>query len=331
MYPCIAADNNGYVHVVWCEADEGYDGDVLYSRLEAGYLTDTNSPVASFTHTPEAGKPPLKVSFDASTSSDSDGTIVGYSWDFGDGSIGNGKKTGHTYTRRGVYTVILTVVDNDGLSGTTQGYVHVSEPPIANFTMTPATGVAPVTIRFDASASYDPDGKIVKYIWDFGDETFGRDKKTSHQYDLAGDYTVTLEVIDDFGIAETAAKGLKILRVHPPLNIRYEFKINRNLFTVEYYYDVTWTENPQNIRNGIAVVAYRVYRRVKGEPTFIERINVSGDTLYFRDRRLEKTDENRFEYAVTALDDQGNESLLQVQGAPLPVMQKRKIMKKENR
>ncbi len=331
MYPCIAADNNGYVHIAWCEADEGYDGDVYYSKLEAGYLADTNSPIASFTHTPEAGKPPLKVSFDAGASSDSDGTIVGYSWDFGDGAFGNGMKTNHTYTQKGVYTVTLTVVDNDGLSGTAQGYVYVSEPPVPIFTMTPPMGVAPITIQFDASASYDPDGEIVKYRWDFGDGTYGKGEKTSHNYDVAGDYIVTLEVVDDYGISETTSKDLKILRVHPPLNIQYEFKINRNLFTIEYYYDVTWTENPKNIQYGIHVAAYRVYRRVKGEHTYIERVNVSGDKLFFWDRRLEKSNEDRYEYTVTALDDQGNESFLQVRSAPAPLPQKQNILKKENR
>lgn len=328
MYPAIAADNNGYVHIAWCEADEGYDGDVYYSRLEAGYLADTSSPVASFTHSPEAGAPPLKVYFDAGQSSDPDGTIESYSWDFGDGSFGGGIKPNHTYTKKGIYTITLTVVDNDGLSGTAQGYVYVSTPPVAEFTMTPPMGVAPVSISFDASASYDPDGTIEKYRWDYGDETFGKGKKTSHTYGAAGDYTVMLEVVDDYGVSTTASKELKILRVYPPLNVHYEFKTNRNLFSIEYFFDITWAENPKNRQYGIDVVAYRVYRRVKGSQTYLERVNVSGDTFFFWDRRLEEADENRYEYAVTAVDNLGNESYLDTQGAPAVVPRKQKAEEK---
>lgn len=331
MYPCISADNNGYVHIVWCEADEGYDGDVYYSKLEAGYLADTNSPTAAFTHTPQAGKPPLNVSFDASTSSDSDGTIVSYTWDFGDGSFGSGVKTTHTYYQKEVYTVTLTVVDNDGLSGTAQGYVYVSDPPVAKFTMNPTIGVAPVTIKFDASASYDPDGTIVKYIWDFGDDSYGKDKYVSHKYDVAGDYIVTLEVIDNYGISTTTSKALKILRVHPPLNIQYEFKINRNLFSIEYFYEVTWDANPKNTQYGIHIASYRVYRRVKGSQTFIERANVGGDTFHFWDRRLEESDENRYEYTVTAIDNLGNESYLETQTTAITTPTKQDTAKKESR
>jgi PKD repeat protein len=329
MYPAVAADNNGFVHVVWCEADEGYNGDVYYSKLEAGYLADTNSPTASFTHTPQAGAPPLKVYFDAAGSSDSDGTIESYSWDFGDGFYGDGLKPTHTFTKRDVYTVTLTVVDNDGLSATAKGNVYVSDPPVAKFTITPPTGVAPVTINFDASTSYDPDGKIVKYRWDYGDNTFGNGEKTAHNYEAADDYTVTLEVFDNYGIGTTASKEVQILRVYPPLDVQYGFKVNRNLFSIEYYSDITWTQNPGNVQYGINIVAYKVYRREKGSQTFLDLASVSGDTFFSWDRRLEESDENRFEYRVTALDDLGNESYLDAQAAPAAVPRKQKIRKKE--
>ncbi len=313
-FPALSADDYGYVHIVWCTGDEGYNGDVMYTRIKAGSAPVLDSPVAIFTHTPEFGKPPLTVTFDASQSYDPDGTIVSYSWDFGDSTFGSGVKPSHTYSKRGVYIVTLTVKDNDGLPGTAQSTVYVSDPPLAAFTMNPSTGVAPVTIHFDASPSYDPDGTIAKYFWDFDDGEVGSGKQVAHTYTESGDYNVALEVFDNYGISSMTTKLLKILRVHPPLNIQYSFKVNRNLFSREYFYDVTWERNPLNPQNGVNVVSYRVYRRVTGILAFTDLATLPADRFYYWDRNLLETDENRFVYTVTAVDDQGNESLIEGTG-----------------
>ena len=70
-------------------------------------------PVARFTSSCSG----LVCSFDGSASSDSDGTVVGYAWDFGDGTTGSGATLNHTYTAGGTYTVVLTVTDNEGATG----------------------------------------------------------------------------------------------------------------------------------------------------------------------------------------------------------------------
>ncbi|TFH40339.1 MAG: PKD domain-containing protein, partial [ANME-2 cluster archaeon] len=67
--------------------------------------------------------------FDGSGSSDPDGTIVSYAWDFSDGSTGTGETTSHSYTETGIFTVTLTVTDNDGSSGTDTTTVSVNEAP----------------------------------------------------------------------------------------------------------------------------------------------------------------------------------------------------------
>lgn len=66
-----------------------------------------------------------EVTFDASASSDPDGSIVSYEWDYGDGSTGSGETETHKYSEQRDYTVILTVTDNDGAKDTDKIFVHV--------------------------------------------------------------------------------------------------------------------------------------------------------------------------------------------------------------
>jgi len=87
---------------------------------------ETNqAPTASFTFTTQE----LKASFNASASSDPDGTIVSYAWTFGDGSTGTGVIPTRTYASAGTYNVTLTVTDNGGLTASTSKNVTVSTTP----------------------------------------------------------------------------------------------------------------------------------------------------------------------------------------------------------
>jgi trimeric autotransporter adhesin len=144
----------------------------------------------------------LEASFDASDSSDPDGTIVSYEWDFGDGSpVGSGVMVDHTYAVGGTYTVKLTVTDDSGASTQTEKLITVNEPatndpPVAVFDVE----VSGLSIAVDGSGSSDPDGSIVSYGWDFGDGSAGASGVTAnHTYAGAGTFTVKLTVTDDEG------------------------------------------------------------------------------------------------------------------------------------
>lgn len=80
-------------------------------------------PVASFTSTTSG----LTASFNASGSSDSDGSITSYAWNFGDGATGSGVTQSHTYAAAGTYNVTLTITDNGGLAATKTSSVTVSQ------------------------------------------------------------------------------------------------------------------------------------------------------------------------------------------------------------
>jgi subtilisin family serine protease len=130
-----------------------------------------------------------------STSSDPDGTIVSYVWNFGDGGTATTPGASHTYASGGTYNVTLTVEDDDQATGTTNLNVTVSEnqPPKPSFTNS-CTGL---TCDFDGSGSSDPDGTIVGYIWSFDDGGTATTPLAKHMYTSGGTYTVTLTVTDN--------------------------------------------------------------------------------------------------------------------------------------
>ena len=156
-------------------------------------------PVANFTWQPQNPTDLDEITFNASFSHDIDGYIANYTWNFGDGSIAYGEVVQHRYPDDGTYNVTLTVTDNDGATSTIWKLITVENvPPVANFTWQPFTPEKNETIFFN-STSYDLDGYIANYTWNFGDGSIAYGKNVSHIYTKSGKYNVTLLVTDDDG------------------------------------------------------------------------------------------------------------------------------------
>ncbi len=151
----------------------------------------------------------LVCTFDASGSNDLDGTIANYAWNFGDGQTGSGVNATHTYTTSGVYTVGLTITDDQG--GTATDSVQVTGtaaniPPVAQFTHS----CTDLSCIFDGSASNDPDGTISSYAWNFGDGKTATVPSPSHDYTTPGQFTVSLTVTDNRGATNTATAQVTV-------------------------------------------------------------------------------------------------------------------------
>jgi PKD repeat protein len=181
---------------------------VLVALAMTGCFHKNQLPVAKADANPQTGLAPLTVQFSAAGSTDADGKIESYSWDFGDGANGAGVTTSHIYTRKGTFEVTLTVKDNKGGTARDDITITVDEnnPPVAKMTAAPRTGFAPLEVDFDGSESSDPDGDSLTHRWDFGDGEFedDADELTSHTYTKEGTYTARLTVRDTKGAQNSA-------------------------------------------------------------------------------------------------------------------------------
>lgn len=90
-----------------------------------------------------------------------------------------------------------------------------NKPPVAAFTFSPTNPVSNERVYFNASASYDTDGTISKYTWDFGDGSAGRGKTTSHIYEIpvpgTKTFSVTLTVWDDDGLSHSSSQNVTVI------------------------------------------------------------------------------------------------------------------------
>jgi len=198
------------------------------------------------------------------------------------------------------------------------------KPPIAQFSFYPTTGLAPLEVTFDASGSSDPDGTIVRYSWDFGDGSAGLGQVISHVFLKSGTFRVGLTVTDDLGARATKTELIVVLGLQPPLNVRWSAHVDESLFKTSTVAEVTWERNPANDALGVQVSGYRIYRKLSSELTsaYIAIGEVAGDTYRFIDRLVAAG--VSYSYTVTALDNQGRESPIASQSAPLstPLLRK---------
>ena len=185
-----------------------YKRDLAPAEISLHYAAGTGAPLPNLPPTAQysSSANSLTLSVNGSASTDTDGTITNYAWDFGDGATGSGVTTTHTYANAGDYTVKLTVTDDDGATNVLSKTVHVNKPPVAAFT-TNANGAL---LQVDGSTSTDQGGSITSYAWTYGDGGTGTGASSSHLYAAGGTYNVTLTVTDNEGATGTLTKPVQI-------------------------------------------------------------------------------------------------------------------------
>lgn len=178
-------------------------------------------PVADVSASPRSGDAPLEVTFDGSGSFDPDGSIVSYSWNFGDGVTSGQPTVAHTFAIVGTYDATLTVTDNLGRTDLALVEIVVTNaPPEAVIIADPMTGETPLTISFDGSSSVDPNGSIISHDWSFGTGDSASGEFVEYVYEDPGTFWTTLSVIDNLG--EIGQDSVQIVVAQgnlPPLSL----------------------------------------------------------------------------------------------------------------
>ena len=149
---------------------------------------------------PYSGQPGQTIAFNGSGSSDPNGDVLTYAWNFGDGASGTGVSISHAYAADGTYTATLTVTDTGSLSDAASATVTIATPPANQAPVAdaggPYTGNTGASITLNGTGSSDPEGLALTYAWDFGDGSSGTGARPAHSYAAAGTYDLGLTVSD---------------------------------------------------------------------------------------------------------------------------------------
>ena len=204
------------------------DGARSETSLTVSVQIANAAPTASFTFVPSTPVPDEAIDFDATRSTDADGVVVTYAWDFGDGTGATEPIVEHIYEAAGIYEVVLVVADNQGRTGEQRidlTVIEVGEPPVAKLSVSSIAVDVGDPIAVDASGSYDPDGVLSDYAWTFGDGTTAEGATALHAYAEPGTYAIVLEVTDSDGLHRSAS--CEILVAQDPDSSSDEFSHGR--------------------------------------------------------------------------------------------------------
>jgi PKD repeat protein len=192
-------------------------------------------PVADFTVSCDG----LSCNF-GEGSTDSDGTVESWSWDFGDGVSSTVRNPTHTYATAGAYQVRLTVTDNGAATGDRTRAVTVPPPPntapVAGF----SSNCSGLACGF-TDGSTDAEGSVVSWAWDFGDGSSSTVRNPSHTYGAAGAYEVTLIATDDDGSTATVTHVVTVTAPAPPPAPSIVLNVKGWVDATKQYMALTWT------------------------------------------------------------------------------------------
>jgi gliding motility-associated-like protein len=147
---------------------------------------------------------------------------ISYSWDFGNGTTSNLQNPTIVYTRPGIYTVRLTIIENNApVTVSKTNYIKVFAPPIANFSTNKTTGCIPLDVSF-TDLSSPQSAPIKQWFWSFSNGNTSTQQYPSTTYSEVKSNTVFLKVTDDNGCSATRTQQNYIEVSGPTANFEYD-------------------------------------------------------------------------------------------------------------
>ena len=172
-----------------------YANSCVTTRSDSVKITFTDI-VANFSISPATSCIGDSVQFNDITGSG----VVGWKWDFGDPGSGVNntstlKDAKHAFSKKGSYTITLTITDDKGCSDPERKFnaVIVGQKVNPDFTADPKIGCIPHKVQFNNLTTSNPDSTI--YFWSFGDGATSDEYSPEHTYDAVGDFDVLLVVM----------------------------------------------------------------------------------------------------------------------------------------
>jgi PKD repeat protein len=217
----VKVEAEGQHTVQFRSVDKAGNAETAKSVAFAIDIPEPGTPVIEAFADPASGEAPLQTRFSAS-GYDPDGGQLSYKWEFEDGVV-LGKAVARTFTKPGSYTAKVTATDPKGEKSTKEVTVTVTapgvQPPTVELAADRTSGAAPLMVGFTATGA-DPDGNpaLLKYHWDFGDDTPGSyAQNPTHVYLEPGTFTAKVTVTD--GSGATASKSVAITVAPAPGNL----------------------------------------------------------------------------------------------------------------
>jgi PKD repeat protein len=182
-------------------------------------VVSAHTPIAEFGYSPNSPTVYDIISF-IDQSSDPNGYVVTWVWDFGDGTNSTLQTPTHRFDQKGAHAVKLTVIDNDGARNSTIHTVVIANlPPKASFHFAPESPYTGIAIQFTDNSTDPENMSILSYDWDFGDDHESRLRNPVNSFLSAGNYNVSLTVSDDENATNTFSMMVSVAQSPAPVSL----------------------------------------------------------------------------------------------------------------
>jgi PKD repeat protein len=241
-----------------CEAATTICSNAATAQFGGGSPTENAPPNAAFTPTCDAGSCRF-----ADGSTDTDGSVSSWRWEFGDGTSSTQRNPSHTFPSAGTYQVRLTVTDDRGAEGTATKDLSV-EAPLPGSNISPVAAFSSSCTNLSCSftdQSTDQDGSVQQWSWSFGDGATSTVQHPSRTYSAAGSYTVTLTVTDDGGATSQHSASVSVTAPPPPPPSSITLTISGRTDVQKHYITHLWSG-----ATGASVDLYRNGRLIQTTP-----------------------------------------------------------------